>query len=76
MRAHQARVTLKLFRLSHTRLRLGTAPSKPPRMHFILNHCKCRLNQELRVAIKCSEAAFSDFIAATETHVLEYSGSV
>ena len=38
------------------------------------NCCNSRLSQELRVAIKCSEAAFSDFIAATETRALEYCG--
>jgi carnitine O-acetyltransferase len=38
--------------------------------------CNCRLNQDLRAAIKRSEAAFADFIAATETRALEYSGCV
>jgi len=33
-----------------------------------------RLNQDLRAAIKRSEAAFADFIAATETRALEYIG--
>jgi carnitine O-acetyltransferase len=41
---------------------------------LLRNCCNSRLSQELRVAIKCSEAAFSDFIAATETRALEYCG--
>ena len=40
------------------------------------NDCKHRLSQELRVAFKCSESSFSDFIAATETRALEYCGQV
>ena len=43
-------------------------------MQAVTHKITFRLNQDLRSAIKCSEAAFSDFIAATETKALEYSG--
>jgi hypothetical protein len=77
-RERRAPVTWKLCRPLHTRSLSGTLTTH----NYPGTECKCRnqsnrrLSQDLRVAIKCSEAAFSDFIAATETRALEYIGWV